>query len=610
VRRLQTLEVPSAVVSSIAAHEAMTYSAVQLFVERTQATTDGFVFTDAEVPPVVQFCRRLDGLPLALELAAAHVGLFGLFDLAARLDERLRILTRGRRTAAPRHRTLRAMLDWSFSPLPEAERQILARLSVFRAPFDLEAAAAVAGGESQDGAAVAEGLADLADKSLVGIDASGRRILFRLPESTRAYAQEKLEEPGPVRRRHAAYHARLLADIGLNTTGRPPIGRLETHSPRIDDIRAALDWAFGEEGDGALGVKLAAASAPVWLHLLLLDEYRGQLERALTWLKQAPDPGHEMRLKAALGVALFHTRGLLPAVAEAFRDALRLAQEMGEVPCQLNAIRGLLCWYSQRSDYHGSQPYMQEFARLAAATQDRAAMCAAEQLEALYLHRIGDQAGAARRFETLLTGARFTPRPPPPSPYGVDLDLGYRAIFSRVLWLRGRAAEAQAASTASVADTLALGHVPTLCFILTFVACPLVIWTDDASALRRHAELLSARATERSLGFWAGWARILEDAHAARARGPPQLAPGFCRGKPHSRRLSATCWAASARSSSAAWRLRGPRLFRLSPGRDRQHHLRPHHRRRQGGFRRGRLRALRRKRATTGDAGLVAGPDL
>jgi predicted ATPase/DNA-binding winged helix-turn-helix (wHTH) protein len=519
VRRLQALEVPPAG-SPMTASQATAYSAVRLFVERTQAATDGFVITDAEAPAVAQLCRRLDGIPLAIELAAAHVGLFGVADLAARLDDRLLILTRGRRTAAPRHRTLRAMMDWSFSVLSEAEQKLLACIGVFLGRFDLEGATAVAGDETFDGAAVIEGLADLADKSLIAIDAGGERILFRLLESTRAYAREKLEEPGPVRRRHALYHAELLGEVGLDTTGRPPIEWLEAQSSRIDDIRAALDWAFGDAGDGALGAKLAAESAPVWLHLSLVDEYCGQLDRALVWLKDAPDPRHEMRLKAALGVSIYYSRGPLPAMAAALKDALRLAREQGDVPCQVNAIWGLLSWYNQRSDYRGSQPYLRELARLAAATRDPTAMRISERQEAIHLHQIGDQYGAERRYETLLRAMRFSPRAVWPSGYSFDENLSNRAIFARVLWLRGCAAAARAALDECVADALELGHVPTLCFILAFTACPLAVWNDDAAALRRHAALWFARATERSLGFWAALARSVEAAHAAHVQGP------------------------------------------------------------------------------------------
>src|SRR5438477_8751072 len=122
----------------------MHYSAVQLFEDRARATANGFTFSDADTPAVIEICRRLDGVPLALELAAARVGSFGLRDLAAHLGDRFRILTSGRRTALPRHQTLAATLDWSYHLLDEAERKLLRRLAAFAGDFSLDAAVAVA----------------------------------------------------------------------------------------------------------------------------------------------------------------------------------------------------------------------------------------------------------------------------------------------------------------------------------------------------------------------------------------------------------------------------------------------------------------------------------
>ena len=143
LHRLAALELPSDSIG-LAADDALRYSAIQLFNERAMAALDGFALADADVPAVLEICRRLDGIPLALELAAARVGVFGVRDLAAHLDDRFRLLTTGRRTALPRHQTLAAALDWSYQLLPEEERKVLCRLSVFAGNSSLDAAAAVA----------------------------------------------------------------------------------------------------------------------------------------------------------------------------------------------------------------------------------------------------------------------------------------------------------------------------------------------------------------------------------------------------------------------------------------------------------------------------------
>jgi len=192
--------------SEVTVSDALQYSAVQLFNERASATTDEFVVEDDDVPAIVEICRRLDGVPLALELAAAHVGVIGVQALAARLDDRFAFLIKGRRTALPQHQTLRATLDWSHDLLPETEQLVLRRLGVFHGEFTMEAAAAIAVGEGLAPNDVVDGIANLADKSMVTADISGNVTYYHLLELTRAYALERLLQSGErdaVMRRHA-----------------------------------------------------------------------------------------------------------------------------------------------------------------------------------------------------------------------------------------------------------------------------------------------------------------------------------------------------------------------------------------------------------------------
>jgi predicted ATPase len=171
LHRLAALELPSDS-GELAAVDALRYSAVQLFNERATAAADGFALTDADVPAVLEICRRLDGIPLALELAAARIDAFGVRDLAAHLDDRFRLLTTGRRTPLPRHRTLRAAMDWSYDLLPELEQLILRRLAVFQGDITMDGAAAVAIDERLTTADVFEGVANRATKSLIALAAT------------------------------------------------------------------------------------------------------------------------------------------------------------------------------------------------------------------------------------------------------------------------------------------------------------------------------------------------------------------------------------------------------------------------------------------------------
>jgi predicted ATPase len=198
------LPAPTAVLT---AEQALRFPAIQLFVERATAGLHSFALLETDVAAVVEICRRLDGLPLAIELAAARVDQFGVRGLAAHLYDPRGLLTRGYRTAVPRHRSLRAMLDWSYETLTPLEQIVLRRLAVFSVPFDLAAATAVVVDDEIDSTAVLDTLANLAAKSLLLTQASGERILYRLFETSRAFALEKLgrsQEITEIRRRHAS----------------------------------------------------------------------------------------------------------------------------------------------------------------------------------------------------------------------------------------------------------------------------------------------------------------------------------------------------------------------------------------------------------------------
>jgi predicted ATPase/DNA-binding winged helix-turn-helix (wHTH) protein len=207
VFRLAPLEIPPTS-ATLTAAQALGYSTVQLFVERAMASAHLFELNDADVPVVVDMCRRLDGLPLAIELAAARVDVFGLRGLAARLDDCLGILTRGHRTAIPRHRTLRAALDWSYAILPRAEQVALCRLSVFTGSFDAAAARTVISNDEAEIEDVVDLLTDLVSKSLLTVCIDDDRAVYQLLATSRAYAIEKLqggEEWNEIQRRYARY---------------------------------------------------------------------------------------------------------------------------------------------------------------------------------------------------------------------------------------------------------------------------------------------------------------------------------------------------------------------------------------------------------------------
>src|ERR1700730_10649917 len=264
VLRLAPLELPPPG-AVLTASEVLGFSAVELFVERARASLDTFELNDADVPVLADICRRLDGLPLAIELAAARVDLFSIRALSARLDDRLGLLTRGRRTAERRHQTLRATLDWSYEILSGAEKIALRRLAVFAGAFDMKAASGLLVDDEVHETEVPDMLMHLPARSLLAAQLAGEQVLYRLLDPSRAYALEKLadsQESAAIRRRHA----QLCYSWGSDEVDREPqtlLAWAAESSHRIEDVRAALDWCFSPEGDPVLGMNLTAASAPV-----------------------------------------------------------------------------------------------------------------------------------------------------------------------------------------------------------------------------------------------------------------------------------------------------------------------------------------------------------
>jgi hypothetical protein len=236
--------------------------------------------------------------------------------------------------ALPRNQTLRATLDWSYELLSEPERVILRRIAIFAGAFGLEAASAVVVSSELPQAEVVDGLVNLLAKSLVAPEANSGVARYRLLDTTRAYAVEKLDESGEraqLARRHAEYYRDLFEQAKTEWEGRPAAEWLAEYGRQIDNLRAALDWAFSAYGDAPIGVALTTAAVPLWAHLSLLEECRGRVERAMADLVAGAnrDAHREMKLHAALAESLIHTRGgAHPETGAAWTRALEIAEAL------------------------------------------------------------------------------------------------------------------------------------------------------------------------------------------------------------------------------------------------------------------------------------------
>lgn len=323
---------PLSLPESGASTEAIARSeAVQLFVERSQRQQIGFALTPSRAPVVARLCSHLDGIPLALELAAARVRSLSVEQILARIDDRFRLLASGAGAAEPRQRTLRAALDWSFDLLAEDERTVLRRVSVFAGGFTVEAAAAAAVDAALDEYVVVDVLARLVARSLVNADTATAAARYHLLETTRAYAFEKLTEADEAesgRTRHARYFVDRFTRACTDWLRLSDAEWDAAYVPEIDDVRAALEWSLGNDADPELVAALAGASGPLWTTLSLHAEAVRRLCGAAALIDANTPKTDEARLRLWLAIVLEHSEPE-HALASAERAAALYA-ELGD----------------------------------------------------------------------------------------------------------------------------------------------------------------------------------------------------------------------------------------------------------------------------------------
>lgn len=478
------------------ASEMLAYPAARLFTERAAAAGHRAEISDEDAEVLAEICSKLDGIALAIELAAVRVGTHGLREMVTLLDGRLKLEWRGRRTAPPRHQTLGATLDWSYGLISESERMVLRRLAIFAAPFTLQGATMVAGEEGAPPERIVESLEQLVAKSLIAVRPDGAVTRYRLLDTTRAYAAQKLADSGEatrIARRHACYVQHALETTAAGEGDQASRSRARTLL--FSDARAALKWAFANDDGAGLRVPLAGACARLFVELNLLDEGRLWSSRALTMLDDSTRGSPwELELQATLGHAFMFTERNSDQAEVALRRGLEIAEALGDGASKFKLLARLNMFYRRTGEYRLLLPIALEAERTAQSIGDSAGIAGGKGLVGVSYHLMGDQRAAQRYLEEGVTGDEALRRM---QPGHFAYSRTPQIPLARVLWLRGfpdRAVECARPLTGSAAPRDAVMYCIALCW-----SASLYGWVGDWSSVEQMSARLSAHAASHAL---------------------------------------------------------------------------------------------------------------
>jgi predicted ATPase/DNA-binding winged helix-turn-helix (wHTH) protein len=496
VRRLPGLGTPPSS-DHLDAEEALMFPAVQLFVDRATDRLDSFKLSDADAPTVAEICRRLDGLALAIELAATRIDAFGVGGLLKQLDNRFRLLV-GRRSGPERHRTLTATLGLSYSLLTAAESALLCAVSVFAGVFDIDGASVVAG---MAPAETADTLAQLSAKSLLMTDLDADGIAYRLLETTHTYCLDKLRLSGAeagVRQRHAEHMCATLERAASEWAQRPA-GEWETSWGRVlGDLRAALIWTERDAPNGPLTIRLTVAGLLLWNHFSLTEECHVHVSHAVAQLAAAGLTGTapEMQLTLWLGCSSMFTRGLKQQAMEALQRALQIAVQIGDTDIRLRCLMMIGIYELFTGQHSAGLRTLEQFIRVA-AREDPSILPEGEVHIGMAELFLGRLPCSRNRLESL--GQRdlryfgsYAVR------YLSDPIVLVRSVLTQVQWLTGSADTAMRTAAAAVDYARQTRHHLSLNNVLSY-ACPIFYWSGDYDECERYVAMLEEHVAQHGL---------------------------------------------------------------------------------------------------------------
>lgn len=493
IYRLPPLEVP-AECAGMPAAKAMSFSAIQLFVERAKSSGEEFALDDHDVSLVVGICRELDGIALAIELAATRVATLGISTVSTLLVDRFRWLNKGSRTAPQRQQTLSAALEWSYHLLTVTERLVLQRLSCFASSFSLDAACAIAAFGSVEREDAQLALWGLVDKSLISRDPIHNE--YRLLETMRAFARQKLEEGGDhtkCQRAHSRYFLGVTQSAEYELDSLPVSEWRHVSLRTIDDVRAALRWSFADPDTLVIAISLVVAAIPLWARLSQFEECRLWAARVLSdprARRQLAGP-ERMKLSVTLASVLLYTQGPTPQVNALFCQALPLAKRFGDVQCLLRSLYGLAYYRLYAGRYRAGMDCVASLRREAQAAKDDAFKIDAERLEASMMHYVGEHCRARRRVVRFVDDRGVQEQGRRLARFHLDHKVSARIILAHVLMVQGLLDQARDVARVAVEDTRNLGHVIAMGNTLVLAAIPVAFYRGDLDDAERLLALVA-----------------------------------------------------------------------------------------------------------------------
>jgi predicted ATPase len=507
VHRLFPLDYPSAGEGQTA-EEALGFAAVQLFVERVTSSLQGFTLTDDEAPLVSEICRKLDGLALAIELAAGRISAYGVREVARQLESQFALMWPGRRTAVARHQTLSATLGWSHNLLSGREQIVFRRLSVFAGTFTLDMATAAVSDDVLSRAEATELLGSLVSKSLVQFHTEGPHGFYRLLDMTRSYAFDRLGEAGEVRwaaQRHARLVRRLLEDAVAGQDSGRRLGEL------LDDVGAAIEWSLSPDGDLDEGAALAAASAPIWLQAGLLMECRYWMTRVLGSIHApALDAHRQLSIQAALASAETFTDGFTEDSFGNWQSAFTIAKSLQNIEQQLTCLVVLWAHRIRSPEYQHALSLARQVDELAATVADRGTRAMADWMVGITHHHLGQLATARPLLERSLAGDTLEARQAMMTQFGYDRRIPTMGVLSNLHWLQGRPEEAVRLGAIAVAEARRSSYPVPLCEALTWQALNLHLRGDDSGQVEALLEETIAQARPHFIESYLGLSEALK----------------------------------------------------------------------------------------------------